>query len=115
TTPPPTTTPPPAGGCTVTYTPNTWSGGFTAEIRIANRGAAINGWTFTFQPGAGVRLSGGWNGEWSQAGDRITVRNAAWNGSLPTGGTVSVGWQGTFTGATLPAPSAFNLNGTACS
>ncbi|MER7460825.1 glycoside hydrolase family 6 protein [Micromonospora sp. NPDC126480] len=118
TTPPPTTapptTPPPAGGCAVTFTPNSWPGGFTAELRVTNRGSALNGWTLTFAPGAGVRLTNGWNGDWSQSGDRITVRNAAWNASLPTGGTVSLGFQGTYTGATLPTPTSFTLNGTPC-
>ncbi|SCL33213.1 endoglucanase [Micromonospora nigra] len=117
TTTPPTTAPPttpPAGGCTVTYTPNSWSGGFTAEIRVTNRGAALTGWTLAFTPGSGVRLTNGWNGEWSQSGDRITVGNAAWNGSLPSGGTVSVGYQGTFSGATLPTPGSFTLNATPC-
>lgn len=118
TTAPPTTTPPtttpPTGGCTVTYTPNSWSGGFTAEIRVTNRGAALNGWTLAFTPGAGVQLTNGWNGDWSQSGDRITVRNAAWNGSLPSGGTASVGYQGTFTGTTLPAAGSFTLNATPC-
>ncbi|TDB70012.1 cellulose binding domain-containing protein, partial [Micromonospora sp. KC723] len=108
--------PPAAGGCAVTWTTSTWGTGFTANITVTNTGTtAITGWTLAFQPGAGVRLSSGWNGEWSQTGDRVTVRNLAWNGNLPSGGTVSTGWQGTFTGGTLPTPSAFTLNGTACS
>ncbi|MFI7577175.1 glycoside hydrolase family 6 protein [Micromonospora sp. NPDC049497] len=124
TTPPPTTappttapptTPPPAGRCTVTYTPNVWTGGFTAELRVTNNGAALNGWTLSFAPGAGVRLTNGWNGDWSQSGDRITVRNATWNGNLASGGTASVGFQGTFTGSALPAFGGWTLNGTACS
>ncbi|MEV1143693.1 glycoside hydrolase family 6 protein [Micromonospora sp. NPDC049799] len=111
----PPTTPPPAGRCTVTYTPNVWTGGFTAELRVTNNGAALNGWTLSFAPGAGVRLTNGWNGDWSQSGDRITVRNATWNGNLASGGTASVGFQGTFTGSTLPAFGGWTLNGTACS
>ncbi|WP_320068048.1 glycoside hydrolase family 6 protein [Micromonospora sp. RTGN7] len=118
TTPPPTTpppsTPPPAQSCAVTFTPNTWTGGFTAELRVTNRGAALNSWTVAFTAGAGVRLTGGWNGEWSQSGERITVRNSAWNGALPTGGTISVGFQGTYSGASLPAPVGFTLNGAPC-
>ncbi|RIV39598.1 glycoside hydrolase family 6 protein [Micromonospora radicis] len=118
TTTPPTTTPPttnpPGGGCAVTFTPNAWTGGFTAEIRVTNRGAAVNSWTLTFNPGSGVRLTNGWNGVWSQSGDRIEVRNADWNGSLPSGGTLSTGFQGTFSGSSLPAPGGFALNGTAC-
>ncbi|TCB95973.1 endoglucanase [Micromonospora zingiberis] len=118
TTTPPTTTPPttnpPTGGCTVTYTPNAWTGGFTAEIRVTNRAAALTGWTLAFTVGSGVRLSNGWNGVWSQSGTRVEVRNLDYNGNVPSGGTLSVGFQGTWTGSSLPAPSGFTLNGTAC-
>jgi endoglucanase len=118
TTPPPTTppptTPPPTQGCSVTFTPNTWTGGFTAELRVTNRGPALSSWTLSFAPGAGVRLTSGWNGEWSQSGDQITVRNSPWNGSLPSGGTLSVGFQGTYSGTNLPTPGGFTLNGTPC-
>ncbi|MER7891398.1 glycoside hydrolase family 6 protein [Micromonospora sp. NPDC094482] len=118
TTPPttvPPTTPPPTGGCAVTYTPNSWPGGFTAELRVTNHGAARTGWTLTFVAGAGVRLSTGWNGEWSQSGDRITVRNTAWNAALPAGGTLTLGFQGTYSGGTLPAPTGFALDDVTCS
>ncbi|MFK3984118.1 glycoside hydrolase family 6 protein [Micromonospora sp. NPDC050397] len=116
TTPPPTTPPPttpPAGGCRVAYTPNAWTGGFTAELRLTNGSAAVNGWTLTFTVGSTVRLSNGWNGVWSQSGTQITVRNVAWNGNLPAGGTTTIGFQGTHTG-TLPPPTAYALNGASC-
>ncbi|SDZ47549.1 endoglucanase [Micromonospora pattaloongensis] len=116
TTTPPTTTPPtnpPGGACRVAYTANQWSGGFTAELRITNGGAAVNGWTLTFTAGSTVRLSNGWNGTWSQSGSQISVRNADWNGALAAGATTSVGFQGTYTG-TLTAPTGFALNGTPC-
>ncbi|EEP74439.1 endoglucanase [Micromonospora sp. ATCC 39149] len=119
TTAPPTTAPPttpPNGACKVTFTPNTWSGGFTAELRVTNGGSALNGWSlsFGFGSGSGVRLTSGWNGEWSQNGDVFLVRNAAWNGNLPAGGTLSVGFQGTFSGASLPTAVGFTLNGSRC-
>ncbi|MFI7078777.1 glycoside hydrolase family 6 protein [Micromonospora sp. NPDC049903] len=117
TTPPPTTPPPsnpPAGSCAVTFNPNTWAGGFTAEIRVTNRSVALTGWTLAFNAGSGVRLSNGWNGTWSQSGDRIEVRNVAYNGSVPVGGTISVGFQGTYSGSSLPTPGPFTLNGGTC-
>ncbi|MGW0506269.1 glycoside hydrolase family 6 protein [Micromonospora sp. NPDC003241] len=122
TTTPPTTTPPttpppsnpPAGSCAVTFTPNTWAGGFTAEIRVTNRSVALTGWTLAFNAGSGVRLSNGWNGTWSQSGDRIEVRNVAYNGNVPVGGTISVGFQGTYSGSSLPTPGPFTLNGGTC-
>lgn len=113
TTPPVVTTPPPAGGCRVTYTTNSWTGGFTAEVKITNGGSAVNGWTLTFTVGSNVRLAQGWSAQWSQSGTQITARNESWNGSLPAGGTTSIGYQGTYSG-TLGQPSGFALNGSAC-
>ncbi|MBE1488807.1 glycoside hydrolase family 6 protein [Plantactinospora soyae] len=110
---PPPTTPPASGSCQVSYTANQWSGGFTAEIRVTNNSTALTGWTLTFTVGSNVRLSSGWSGTWSQSGTQLTVRNAAWNGSLPAGGTTSVGFQGTYSG-TLAPPSGYALNGSAC-
>jgi endoglucanase len=117
-TPDPTTDPPtqnpPAGACRVVFAPTVWSGGFTADVRITNNGAALSTWTVTFTVDPSVRLSSGWNGVWSQSGSTLTVRNTAWNGSLGTGATTSAGLQGTFSGASLPAPTGFTLNGAAC-
>ncbi|MGW4943602.1 glycoside hydrolase family 6 protein [Actinoplanes sp. NPDC004185] len=113
-TPPPATTPPPTGTCSVAYSANAWSNGFTADVRITNRGAALNSWTLTFTAPANVTLSSGWSGTWSQSGSTITVRNAAWNGSLATGATTSTGFQATFTGSTPADPTDFALNGTPC-
>ncbi|GIG92617.1 glycoside hydrolase family 6 protein [Plantactinospora endophytica] len=110
---PPTTTPPAGTSCRVTWTANSWTGGFTAEVRVTNNGPAINGWTLTFTVGSSVRYSNGWNGVWSQSGTQISVGNVAWNGSLPTGGTTSVGFQGTYSG-TLGTPTGYTLNGNAC-
>ncbi len=111
---PPATTAPPAGGCRVTYAVNQWTGGFTTDFQLTNGATALNSWALVFTVGSTVRLSNGWNGEWSQSGSQVTVRNAAWNAALPANGTVSIGFQGTYTGSTLPAPSRFTLNGTAC-
>jgi endoglucanase len=98
----------------VAYSANAWSNGFTADVRITNRGAALTSWALTFTVPANVTLSNGWSGTWSQSGSTITVRNAAWNGSLATGATTSTGFQATFTGATPAGPTDFALNGTPC-
>jgi cellulose 1,4-beta-cellobiosidase len=65
-----------------------------------------------FLPG-NQALANGWNGNWSQSGKTITVTNAAYNGSLGTGGTAVPGAQFSYSG-TNTAPTAFTLNGTAC-
>ncbi|WP_433393203.1 cellulase family glycosylhydrolase [Micromonospora sp. KLBMP9576] len=103
-----------ATGCAVTYTTNSWSGGFTANVTIKNLGDAVDGWTlgFTF-PDAGQRVGQGWSATWSQAGAAVTARSASWNGALATGASTSIGFNGTWIGAN-PAPTTFTLNGTAC-
>jgi endoglucanase len=104
--------------CQVTYT-KTWEGGngFGANIAITNNGPAItNGWTLLFSFPNGQRLQNGWPVAFTQpAGSaQMTVAsNAAWNQSIGSGATFTVGFNGTFSG-TNNSPTAFTLNGTAC-
>ncbi|NTW42153.1 MAG: cellulase family glycosylhydrolase, partial [Cellulomonadaceae bacterium] len=67
----------------------------------------------SFDFGAGQSVTQLWSASVTQSGSAVTVRNAAWNGSLATNGTASFGLNGTFAG-TNPAPSAFTLNGVVC-
>ncbi|MFY1632972.1 PQQ-dependent sugar dehydrogenase [Solwaraspora sp. WMMB335] len=117
TTPPPTTapptTPPPATTCQVSYQVNQWGNGFTTDVRITNRGASLSGWTLTWTFTGNQQITNGWNSQISQSGQAVTARNAAWNGNLPTNGTVNFGFQATYSGSN-PSPTDFRLNGTAC-
>ncbi|GGL04191.1 glycoside hydrolase family 6 protein [Mangrovihabitans endophyticus] len=107
------TPPGPGGGCAVAATVNAWSTGFTADLRITNRGPAMTSWTLTFTVGGTVRVASGWNGTFTQSGTTVTVSNASWNGALATGGTASIGFQASHDGGN-PALSGFALNGAAC-
>jgi cellulose 1,4-beta-cellobiosidase len=104
--------------CQVTYT-KSWEGGngFGANIIITNNGPAItNGWTLIFSLPNGQRLQNGWPVSFTQpAGSaQMTVAsNADWNKSIGSGGSFTVGFNGTFSGTNNP-PTAFTLNGTAC-
>ena len=107
-----------AVACQVSYTSNDWSngssGGFTAAITIENRGDALSNWTLTFDfPTTGQRYEQGWSATWSQSGTRVTAQNMPWNGSLATGASTSIGFNGTWTGSN-PAPTSFAINGTTC-
>ncbi|PSL42618.1 cellulose binding domain-containing protein, partial [Saccharothrix carnea] len=104
----------PGSGCTVTHrVVSRWSGGYTGEIVIGNRGPALNGWTLTFSA-PGVSVTQGWNGTWTDTGDVVRVGNTSWNGSLPTGGTTTIGYNASYQGTTPPFISPA-LNGTVCS
>ncbi|WP_439386680.1 glycoside hydrolase family 6 protein [Amycolatopsis lexingtonensis] len=114
TTPTTTTTPQPSGTCHVTHrVVSAWTGGYTGEIVLENRGTAVDHWTLTFTA-PGVTVSQGWNGTWTDTGDVVKVDNATWNGSLATGAAVTIGYNAGYGGGTPPFQSPA-LNDVACS
>jgi len=103
-----------ATGCAVTYTTSSWTGGFTSNITIKNLGDAVNGWTLGFSfPSAGQRIGQGWSATWAQSGTQVTATSLSYNGSVPGGGSTSIGFNGTYTGTNI-APTAFTVNGMTC-
>ncbi|WP_033342507.1 endo-1,4-beta-xylanase [Catenuloplanes japonicus] len=104
-----------AGACAVTYrVTGQWQGGFQGDVKITNTSAAaLSSWTLGWNFTAGQQLSQLWGGTGSQSGTTVTVRNASWNGTLAPGASTGAGFLASWTG-TNPAPSAFTLNGTAC-
>ncbi|GIE36204.1 glycosyl hydrolase family 5 [Actinoplanes italicus] len=112
--PPPSSPAPGGSACRVTYATNVWNTGFTADVKVANTGgSAINGWTLGFTLPSGQSITGSWNAALTGTSGAITARNAAHNGGIPAGGSTSFGFQGSYSGS-FAAPSAFTLNGTAC-
>jgi hypothetical protein len=100
--------------CSVVYTvTSSWQGGFQGSVVATNNGAAVTAWTLKFGYSGNQMVSNGWNGVWSQSGSFVTVQNATWNGSLATGGSVTLGFTANSTG-TNTDPTAFTLNGVAC-
>ncbi|GAA4192352.1 arabinofuranosidase catalytic domain-containing protein [Microbispora amethystogenes] len=109
-----TTTAQAATGCRVDYSVSSqWSGGFGANVTITNLGDPVNGWRLTWSFPSGQTISQLWNGSYTQSGAQVTVTNASYNGSIPTGGNTSFGFNGAF-GGTNTAPTSFALNGTTC-
>jgi glucose/arabinose dehydrogenase len=120
TTPAPTTPPPPSGdpvppvpACDVRWAVNQWSSGFVTEVGVTNRGPARTSWTLTFTFPGNQRVTNAWNATVTQSGAQVTARNVTWNGSLPSGGTVTFGFQGTYSGANT-RPADFRLDGLPC-
>jgi len=114
TTSPPASPPPGGAACRVAYRKNEWPGGFTADVTVTNTGSsAINGWNLTFTFPSGQRVTNGWNATISQSGATVTAQNMSYNASIPPGGSVSFGFQGTWTGSNGD-PADFTLNGTRC-
>ncbi|WP_229691722.1 cellulose-binding domain-containing protein, partial [Sphaerisporangium melleum] len=103
-----------AAGCQVTYTVTSeWPGGFGASVNVNNLGDPIDGWRLTWSFPAGQSITQIWNGTQTQSGAQVTVTNVSYNGSIPTGGSTSFGFNGSWTGSN-PVPSSFALNGTTC-
>ncbi|RLP95031.1 cellulose 1,4-beta-cellobiosidase [Micromonospora sp. BL4] len=100
--------------CDIAYSANEWPGGFTASITIKNVGDPINGWTlgWTF-PNSGQRVQQGWSAEFTQSGSQVTARSLSYNGTLATGASTSIGFNGAWSGSN-PKPTSFTLNGVTC-
>ncbi len=101
------------GGCAVRYTTNDWGGGFVGDVTVTNTGAAVTGWTLRWTFAGDQRVNQSWSSVVTQAGAAVTATNAAWNGTVPAGGTVNFGFLAGYTG-TNARPAGFTFNGTAC-
>ncbi|GAA1031491.1 hypothetical protein GCM10009557_27000 [Virgisporangium ochraceum] len=103
-----------APGCSVTYT-KSWEGGngFGGDIKITNTGDPVTSWTLGFAFPGSQRVGNGWGGRFTQSGSNVTVVNENYNGNLGNGASVSIGFNGTFSG-TNANPTAFTVNGTTC-
>ena len=103
-----------ATGCSVAYTvPSQWNVGFSVAITVTNLGSPVTSWTLGYSYSGNQQLSQGWDGNWSQSGQNVTVTNASWNGSLATGGSTQIGANFSYSG-TNTSPTVFTLNGVTC-
>jgi Glycosyl hydrolase family 12/Cellulose binding domain len=106
TSPTPTPTPTPtttsgSGACSGTYSvTNSWQGGFQAQVVVKNTGSGtLNGWQLGWTFPGSQAISSLWNGSYTQSGTKVTVTNAAYDGSLAPGATATVGFTATGTSA----------------
>ncbi|MEU3163726.1 glycoside hydrolase family 9 protein [Streptosporangium sp. NPDC006930] len=102
-----TTTTAPVGGCTATYTvTSSWQGAFQGDVTVTNAGtSAITGWTVTWKFPNGQTISQLWSGTHTQTGADVSVRNAAWNGTLAPNASTSFGFTATQSGTNgVPTP-----------
>src|SRR5690606_30226468 len=111
----PPTSQPPTGDCTVDYNNiNDWGAGFQAQVFITNNSSTpIEGWQLQWTFPSGQQITQLWNGSYSQNGANVTVNNESWNSNIGPGQTIEFGFLATPGGGA--DPTAFTLNGTACS
>jgi len=102
-------------GCSATYAvASQWQGGFQGGVSFTNLGDPLSTWKLEFDfPASGQSVTQGWNATWAQSGAHVTATNMTWNGAVATGGSISVGFIGAWSGSN-PAPAAFKVNGVTC-
>jgi endoglucanase len=105
-----------AAGCGVNYkVTNQWQGAFQGDITITNLGDPLASWSLGFDFTAGQMVTQGWNATFTQAASssHVTAASYSWNGSVPTSGSVSIGFIANWAG-TNPLATNFTVNGVAC-
>ena len=87
---------------------NQWDGGFVAEFTITNQsGAPIESWRLEMQADFGA--TNVWNAVLvEQQGGLSVIEHEAWNPTIPEGGSIQFGLQGT---GTPVAPGSISVNG----
>lgn len=99
-----------AASCTYKIT-NEWNTGLTGEIVITNSSsAAVNGWTVGWQYSTN-RVTSYWNATLSGS-NPYSATNLSWNGAIPAGQSISIGFQVDKRGGTAEIP---NITGSICS
>ncbi|MFF3328071.1 cellulose binding domain-containing protein [Streptomyces sp. NPDC002888] len=108
-------TPTPTGACAVTYKiTNQWSGGFQADVQLANTGTTPwSGWSLSWAFPNGQTVSQAWNADYTQSGSTATAKNVGWNGNVAAGSSVSFGFTGNWSG-TNTKPTAFKVGEQNC-
>ncbi|MBL8212407.1 MAG: glycoside hydrolase family 9 protein [Bryobacterales bacterium] len=110
---PPPPPPPPGGSCVVNYAvQNDWGSGFVVNVTVTAP-AATTQWNLNWTFAGNQRITNAWNTSLTQTGQSVSLRNAAWNGAVSAGGTVSFGFQAEYSGGNAK-PAAFQWNGTPC-
>ncbi|WP_328432323.1 glycoside hydrolase family 6 protein [Streptomyces sp. NBC_00453] len=100
--------------CTVDYkVQNQWDTGFTAAVTVTNNSAAKSSWSVKWSYAGNQKVTSGWNAKVSQSGADVTAANETYNAALATGGSVSFGFQGTYSGSNA-IPATFKLDGVTC-
>ncbi|WP_225813780.1 cellulase family glycosylhydrolase [Streptomyces spinosus] len=105
----------PGGSCAVDYRLSDWGNWFNADVTIRNTGTTtVKGWQLAFAFPGGQRLNSVWNAKAVQQGSEVRVTDESWTETIPAGGTVSFGFNGSSANGTNGVPAAFSLNGAAC-
>ncbi|GAB1513557.1 cellulase family glycosylhydrolase [Actinophytocola sp. KF-1] len=106
---------PEPGACTASYrVVGQWQDGFQGEVTVTNRQTtAVDGWRVRWTFPSGQRITNMWHAVPTQTGAEVVAANASYNARIPAGGSVTIGFTGSWSG-TNTAPTSFALNTTTC-
>ncbi|MGW2684083.1 glycoside hydrolase family 6 protein [Streptomyces sp. NPDC001414] len=100
--------------CSVDYKiQNDWGAGFTAAVTVTNNSAAKSSWAVKWSYAGNQKVTSFWSSRITQSGSAVTAANETYNGTLATGGSVSFGFNGSYSG-TNALPASFTLDGVTC-
>jgi endo-1,4-beta-xylanase len=109
TTAPPTTRPPTTSagggsGCSASFSVvSNWNTGYQVTATVANSGSStLNGWTVHLTLASGQTITNLWNGVNSGTSGAITVKNAAYNGTIGGGSSTTFGYTANGNGTLAP-------------
>ena len=102
---------PTPAACTATYSVvNSWGGGFQAQVVVKDTGSSPkNGWKLAWNFPGNQQITSLWNGVYTQSGQAVTVTNQPYNGTIPAGGSLTVGFTANVTG-TNNAPATITCS-----
>ena len=90
---------------------NEWNTGYTGAITISNNGSSsLNGWSLSWQYNSN-RITSSWNANIT-GNNPYTATDLGWNGNVPAGASVEIGFQVNKNGGSAEMPT---LNGAVCS
>lgn len=93
------------GACSAAYkVVGSWPGGFQGEVTVTAGAAAISKWTTKWTYANGQTITQSWSATLTSSGSSVTASNAAWNGSVAAGASMTFGFIGTWNGTnSVPA------------
>jgi enterochelin esterase-like enzyme/lysophospholipase L1-like esterase len=95
----------------IDYSQSDWGSGATVSITIKNNGStALDGWTLSWNFAGNQKITNLWNGTYTQSGTVVTVKNAVYNSAIPAKGSITFGFNISYSGANAK-PTGFTLNG----
>ncbi|MEN8908200.1 MAG: cellulose binding domain-containing protein [Clostridiales bacterium] len=87
---------------------NSWNSGAIVNVEITNNGSPVQDWTVKWTYSSNQKIINMWNASYTQSGSSVTAKNSAWNGSIPTNGSQSFGFNISYSGDNSN-PSSFTV------